>query len=115
MTRFNLKTSVGRTRVCCFRGGWQGATTPQAVACKEEQRRQATRKPCNRVRSGPTQWVSPPQRRKRQRSCSLAMAEERSTEVSRLNLNHRRGLAPWVSRQPERSSDEQASNATHRP
>jgi len=54
-----LETSVGRARVCGFRGGWQGATMPQAGACKEEQRRQAARKTCNRVRSGPTRWVRP--------------------------------------------------------
>jgi hypothetical protein len=44
--------------VCGFRVGWQGETTQRAGARKAEQRGQAARKPCNRARSGVTQWVS---------------------------------------------------------
>jgi len=57
---FNLESSVGRAQVCGFRAAWQGATTRRGWPRKEEQRRQAARKPCNRVRSGATQWVSVP-------------------------------------------------------
>ncbi|MDR0777448.1 MAG: hypothetical protein LBE81_12550 [Azonexus sp.] len=38
-----LETSVGRARAGCHRVGWQGTTTQQARACKEEQRRQRAR------------------------------------------------------------------------
>jgi hypothetical protein len=38
---------------------WQGATTLQATACKEEQRRQRAPRRLNRVRSALTQAVSP--------------------------------------------------------
>ena len=57
----NLETSVGRARVCGFWVVWQGATTRRGGPHKEEQHRQAARNPCNRVRSGPTQWVSGPE------------------------------------------------------
>jgi PAS domain S-box-containing protein len=56
--RIILETSVERARVCGFRVGWQGETTQRAGARKAEQRGQAARKPCNRARSGVTQWVS---------------------------------------------------------
>ena len=65
-----LKTAVGRIRVCGFRVVWQGARAwllplqrlyshglppagarRMAAPCNEEQRGQATRKSCNRVRS----------------------------------------------------------------
>jgi hypothetical protein len=53
-----LDSSVGRARVCGCRAGWQGATTRMAAPCKEEQRSQTARQPCNRVRSGITQMVN---------------------------------------------------------
>ena len=53
-----LDSSVGRARVCGFRVGWQGATRRMVAPCNEEQRSQAARKPCNRVRSGLSRWVN---------------------------------------------------------
>ena len=53
-----LETSVGRTRVNGFRVVWQGAMRRMAIPCNEEQRGQATRKPCNRVRSSLTLGVT---------------------------------------------------------
>ena len=49
-----LETAVGRIRVCGFRIVWQGAMRRMASPCNEEQRGQASRKPCNRVRSALT-------------------------------------------------------------
>ena len=52
-----LETAVGRARVCGWRVDWQGATRRMAAPCNEEQRSQAARQPCNRVRSGLTRQV----------------------------------------------------------
>ncbi len=54
---FNLETAVGRARVGVWQARWQGVTTPQANACKEEQRRQRACQTLNRVRSALTQQV----------------------------------------------------------
>ena len=54
---FNLETAVGRIRVCGFWVVWQGAMRRMAAPCNEEQRGQATQKPCNRVRSDLTHKV----------------------------------------------------------
>ena len=37
---FNLETAVGRAGWGIQAGGWRDATTPHAVACKEEQQSQ---------------------------------------------------------------------------
>ncbi len=52
-----LETVVGRLRVCILRVVWQGAMRRMAAPCNEEQRGQATRKMCNRRRSGLTRKV----------------------------------------------------------
>lgn len=54
---FNLETAVGRARVGRHGVGWQGVTTRQADACKEEQRRQHAPGRLNRVRSALTPGV----------------------------------------------------------
>lgn len=51
-------TEVATTTLCDFRVAWQGATRRMAAPCNEEQRGQAIRKPCNRVRSGLSRWVN---------------------------------------------------------
>ncbi|MCL2523703.1 MAG: hypothetical protein FWF20_05120 [Betaproteobacteria bacterium] len=53
-----LKTAVGRAQAGRHRVGWQGATTLQAHACKEEQRRQRARGRPDRARSVLTQMVT---------------------------------------------------------
>jgi hypothetical protein len=55
---FNLETAVGRARAGRHRVGWLGQRrTPQATACKDEQRRQRARGRPDRVRSAVTQAV----------------------------------------------------------
>ena len=54
---FNLDP-VGRARAGRHRVRWQGVRTPQARACKNEQRRQRARGRPDRVRSALTKWVS---------------------------------------------------------
>ena len=44
--------------MCGFWVVWQGAMRRMAAPCNEEQRGQATQKPCDRVRSVLTQWVN---------------------------------------------------------
>ena len=51
-----LEATVGRARVGAWQARMQGATTQQADACKEEQRRQRACQALNRVRSALTQW-----------------------------------------------------------
>jgi len=53
-----LDSSVGRARVCGFRVGWQGATRRRISPCNEEQRSQAIRKLCNRMRSDLSRWLN---------------------------------------------------------
>ena len=54
---FNLETAVGRARWGIQAGGWRDATTPHAVACKEEQQSQTPAWTFQRARSGLTQQV----------------------------------------------------------
>jgi hypothetical protein len=72
-----LDSSAGRARVCGFRVGWQGtrawllppgrlyshglllASARRRISpCNEEQRSQATRKLCNRMRSDLSLWLN---------------------------------------------------------
>jgi hypothetical protein len=57
-SRIILETAVGRARVGCWRRVRVGATTPQAHACKAEQRPRVRRQWLNRVRSAITLWVN---------------------------------------------------------
>ncbi|QTD44067.1 hypothetical protein [Ottowia testudinis] len=55
---FNLETAVECARACRCGRGRQGERTPQADACKDEQRCMARSQRCDRVHSALTQKVN---------------------------------------------------------